>query len=450
MRITIFGAGYVGLVTAACLSDMGNDVLCVDKDHEKISDLSNGKVQIYEQGLSSLVNKNLNKNLQFTSDETAAINFSSVFFVCVNTPTTTTGHSDISNVVNVVQTIVNYAKDDKIIVIKSTVPVGTSDLLKQIANTAQTCSRISIVSNPEFLQEGHAIDNFYFPNRIILGGDTQDVLSVIKLIFQKSVKNVPVIIETDNATAEIIKYACNTFLATKISFINEMAEICERCRANIRVISYAMGLDPRIGPDFLQAGTGFGGSCFPKDIRSFISVEKSMGIHNSIIEAALLVNEQIIPRLVNKIEAILNGIAGQKICLLGLTFKSGTNDIRDSQALKLLKLLTSGGAHVKVFDPQMHSFLPYLRANCPEAAPADSVYSAVEDCSLVVIMTAWPEFRSIDFLELKKRMNSPIIVDPNNVLSGRKEELDYNNICYIGTAIDASQMVNAYENINKV
>ncbi|HET9228661.1 MAG TPA: UDP-glucose/GDP-mannose dehydrogenase family protein [Thermoanaerobaculia bacterium] len=414
MNICVVGTGYVGLVTGACLADFGMHVVGVDKDKAKIDRLKNGEIPIYEPGLGTLVKKNMEEGrLVFSTDLGPAIEEAQAVFIAVGTPPREDGSADLTFIREVAESIGTHLNGYKIIVTKSTVPIGTGRMVEQIVREkAGGKHRFAVVSNPEFLREGSAIDDFMHPDRVVIGTRDEKAAELMKDVYSPlAAADVPIIV-TDVESAELIKYASNGFLATKISFINEVARICEAWGANVEVVAKGMGLDSRIGSKFLSAGPGFGGSCFPKDTRAVAQIARDAGLHFRIIDAVVEVNEEVQTRMLDKIEAAMeDGISGKTVAVLGLSFKPNTDDVRESPALVIVKGLLDGGATVRAYDPEaMNAFEEMFKGDvlyCKDA------YEAAEGADVLVIVTEWNQFRKLelDRLHLKR----PLIVDLRNL-----------------------------------
>ncbi|UCG61431.1 MAG: UDP-glucose/GDP-mannose dehydrogenase family protein [Candidatus Zixiibacteriota bacterium] len=414
MNICVVGTGYVGLVAGTCMSDFGMNVICVDSDESKINMLNNGQIPIYEIGLSELVRRNVKQGrLKFSTDLKEAVTRSLVVFIGVGTPENDDGSSNLTQVRQVVAEIAGYITDYKVIVIKSTVPVGTSRELRELVKQHNKAGvEFDIVSNPEFLREGAAVGDFLRPDRVIIGADSERALSIIKEIYRPLYLLETPIVSTTNETAEMIKYASNTMLALKISFINEIANICDKVGADVYKVATAVGMDKRIGPKFLHPGPGFGGSCFPKDIRALVSTAESVGYDFQIGKALLSVNEHQKELVVKKSRDFLGGLDGKTICLLGLSFKPLTDDVREAPAIHIARRLKDEGAVVQAYDP---AALEQARAQLPDINYHDDYLSAAKGADLVIIATEWHEFRDLDFDQLKSLMNSPAIYDTRNI-----------------------------------
>jgi UDPglucose 6-dehydrogenase len=414
MNICVVGSGYVGLVTGACLADFGMNVVGVDKDHAKVEALSRGKVPIYEPGLDTLVQKNMAEGrLRFTTDLAPAIEEAAAIFIAVGTPPKSDGSADLTFIREVATSIAQHLNGYKIVITKSTVPIGTGRMIEQIIREgAGSKHKFAVVSNPEFLREGSAIEDFMHPDRVVIGTRDERAAQMMRDVYSPlEAADVPIIV-TDVETAELIKYASNGFLATKISFINEVAQICEAWGADVEVVSKGMGLDNRIGPKFLQAGPGFGGSCFPKDTRAAAQIARDSGLRFRIIEAVLEVNQVTQKRMIEKVDQALGGFAGKTIGFLGLSFKPNTDDIRESPALPIVQALVDGGATVRAFDPEA---MPACKPLFPTLVYTRDAYEAAEGADAVVIATEWNQFRKLDLDRLRKLVREPLVIDLRNL-----------------------------------
>jgi UDPglucose 6-dehydrogenase len=414
MNICVVGSGYVGLVTGACLADFGMNVVGVDKDIAKVKALSQGKVPIYEPGLGTLVQKNMAEGrLRFSTDLGPAIEEAQAVFIAVGTPPRSDGSADLTFIREVASSIAQHLNGYKIIVTKSTVPIGTGKMIESIVREgAGSKHKFAVVSNPEFLREGSAIEDFMHPDRVVIGTADDRAAELMKDVYSPlAAADVPFII-TGVETAELIKYASNGFLATKISFINEVAQICEAWGANVEVVAKGMGLDSRIGPKFLSAGPGFGGSCFPKDTRAVAQIARDQGLRFRIIEAVLEVNEATQKRMVEKIDRALQGFEGKTVAVLGLSFKPNTDDIRESPALPIVQALLDGGATVRAFDPEA---MPACRPLFPDVTFAKDAYEAAEGADAIVIVTEWNQFRKLDLDRLQGLLRQPLVIDLRNL-----------------------------------
>ena len=419
MKLCMIGTGYVGLVSGVCFSDLGNDVVCVDKDMNKIDQLKNGKIPIYEPGLSELVIKNYkNKRLTFSSDLKTSVKNSDIIFICVGTPTKKKGSSaDLSQVFNVAKELSLSINKFKIIITKSTVPVTTGDEIEKIISKKNSKNKFSVVSNPEFLREGEAIRDFTFPDRIVIGTNDKKSNKILKNLYSPLISKGAQYINTSRRAAELIKYASNAFLATKITFINEVANLCEKTGINVEDISIGMGLDKRIGSRFLRAGPAYGGSCFPKDTKAIISTADKFNTNLSVIKSVVKSNENRSNILLNRVYEILNKkIKNKKITFLGVTFKANTDDMRDSSSLTMIPALSKKGAYIKYFDPTGYKkeFKKFKNVSY-----VNSIKKSLDNSDLVIIHTEWNDFKSINFKNINKGKKF-IIYDMRNIYSPSK------------------------------
>lgn len=414
MHISVIGSGYVGLVTGACFAEFGVHVTCMDSDSRRIEKLEKGEIPFYEPGLAELVAKGVKEGrLSFTTDIAKAVDKALVIFIAVGTPPRGDGSADLSYVEEVGMGIARHMTGYKVIVTKSTVPVGTGAKLREVITNAQANAfRFDMVSNPEFLREGSAIEDFMRPNRVVIGADSDQAIAIMKDLYRPLYLIETPIVVTDVPTAELIKYASNAFLATKISFINEVANLCEKVGANVQMVAKGMGLDHRIGGKFLHAGPGFGGSCFPKDLAALIQTGERHGHPMLIASAASRVNENQRGRMIDKIREALGGLKGKTLAMLGLSFKPNTNDLREAPALAIARVLLAEGAGIRAYDPEA------LTEACqfmPELQPCRDTYHAAEGADALVIMTEWNVFRNLDFEKLKAVMRVPVLLDLRNV-----------------------------------
>jgi UDPglucose 6-dehydrogenase len=419
MNICVVGSGYVGLVTGACLADFGMHVVGVDKDAAKVAALTQGRVPIFEPGLDTLVQKNMAEGrLRFSTDLPPAIEEAQAIFIAVGTPPKSDGSADLTFIRDVAASISRHLNGYKVIVTKSTVPIGTGKMIESIVlEGAGGRHPFAVVSNPEFLREGSAIEDFMHPDRVVIGSRDRRAIDLMLDVYSPLVAaDVPFVI-TDVESAELIKYASNGFLATKISFINEVAELCEALGANVEVVSRGMGLDSRIGPRFLDPGPGFGGSCFPKDTRAVAQIARDQGLAFRIIEAVLEVNEATKARMVTKIERALGTIAGRTIAVLGLSFKPNTDDVRESPALPIVQGLLDGGAVVRAFDPEA---MPACRQLFPGVHYCDNAYEAARGSDALVICTEWNQFRKLELDRLHALLRRPLVIDLRNLYAPDK------------------------------
>ena len=416
MKLCMIGTGYVGLVSGVCFSDLGNEVICVDKNKDKINLLKKGKIPIYEPGLSELVNKNFkNKRLTFSTDLKKSVKNSDIIFICVGTPTKKNGKSaDLSQIFNVAKEISSSINKFKIIVTKSTVPVTTGDEIEKILSKKNNKKKFSVVSNPEFLREGEAIRDFTYPDRIAIGANDIKSNRILKNLYSPLISKGAQYLQTSRRAAELIKYASNAFLATKITFINEMANLCEKTGINVEDISIGMGLDKRIGSRFLRAGPAYGGSCFPKDTKAIISTADNFKTNLSVIKSVVKSNENRSKILLNRVYEILGKkIKNKKITFLGVTFKANTDDMRDSSSLKMIPILSKKGALIKYFDPTGYKkeFKKFKNVSYE-----DTIKKSLVGTDLVIIHTEWNDFKSINFKNLVKGKKF-IIYDMRNIYS---------------------------------
>ncbi len=415
----MIGTGYVGLVSGVCFADLGNDVVCVDKDVNKINLLKKGKIPIYEPGLSELVLKNYkNKRLTFSTDLKKSIYTSDVIFICVGTPTKKSGSSaDLSQIYNVASEIKSSVNSFKIIVTKSTVPVTTGDEIEKILSKKNKKKNFSVVSNPEFLREGEAIRDFTYPDRIIVGSNDIRSNRVLKNLYAPLISKGAQYVHTERRAAELIKYASNAFLATKITFINEIANLCEKIGINVEDISIGMGLDKRIGSRFLRAGPAYGGSCFPKDTKAITSTADKFKTNLSVIKSVIKSNENRSSLLLNRVYEILNKkIKNKKITFLGVTFKANTDDMRDSSSLIMIPSLSKKGAIIKYFDPTGYK-KEFSRVK--NVSNVNTIKESLEGSDLVIVHTEWNDFKSINFKNFIKGKKF-IIYDMRNIYSPKK------------------------------
>ncbi len=415
----MIGTGYVGLVSGVCFADLGNDVICVDNNLDKINSLKKGKIPIYEPGLSELVIKNYkNKRLNFSTDLKKSVRHSDIIFICVGTPTKRGGGSaDLSQIYNVSKEISSSINKYKIIVTKSTVPVTTGDEIEKILSKKNKKNKFSIVSNPEFLREGEAIRDFIYPDRIVVGSNDKKSNRSLKNLYTPLISKGAQYINTSRRSAELIKYASNAFLATKITFINEIANLCEKVGINVEDISIGMGLDKRIGSRFLRAGPAYGGSCFPKDTKAIITTAEKFKTNLNLIRSVVKSNEARSNLLLNRIYEILNKkIRNKKITFLGVTFKANTDDMRDSSSLKMIPALSKKGAIIKYFDPTGYK---KEFSKIKNVFNEKTIKDAVKEADLVIIHTEWNDFKSINFKNLSKGKKF-IIYDMRNIYSPKK------------------------------
>ena len=418
MKITVIGAGYVGLVTAACLADLGNDVVCNDIDKGKISKLNRGIVPIYEPGLEDLIRRNRKeKRITFTTSLKEAVGKSEVIFIAVGTPPKENGEADLTHIEAVAEDIARHMRSYHLVVEKSTTPVETGMWIKRtLEANARKGVKFDVASNPEFLREGSAIEDFMHPDRIVIGVESNKARDTLLELYRPLGAE---IIVTNINSAEIIKHASNSFLATKISFINAVANICEKAGADVEEVARGMGFDKRIGRAFLNAGIGFGGFCFPKDIEAFIHISEKVGYNFELLKAVRKINEERKSLLVEKIEKAMWNIKGKTIAVLGLAFKPNTDDMRFAPSIKIIERLINDGASVKAYDPQS---MEKARA-IPELEGikfCEGAYEAVKGADCAVIVTEWNEFKELDLKKIKKLMKQPVIVDGRNIYDPKK------------------------------
>jgi UDPglucose 6-dehydrogenase len=418
VKIAVIGTGYVGLVTGAGLADFGNSVICCDINKEKIDALNEGKIPIYEPGLEAIVTRNVGeKRLKFTTDLEGAIQSSRAIFIAVGTPPNEDGSADLRHVENVARTIAQHMNGPKLVITKSTVPVGTGRRIEEILGDAGKKHGASVVSNPEFLREGSAIEDFMKPDRVVIGASDEASFELMQQIYEPLHSlEIPFVL-TNVESAELIKYAANGFLATKISFINEVAVLCERLGADVQHVARGIGLDNRIGQKFLQAGPGFGGSCFPKDTQAVAHIAKREGYEFEIIEAVLRVNDRIKARMVDKVADALGDPRGKTIGILGLAFKPETDDMRDSPAIPLIDGLQKRGAKIRAYDPQS---IENAKRYVSDVTYCNDAYETADGADALVIVTEWNEFRALELGQLKKLLKQPLIVDLRNVYDGHR------------------------------
>ena len=419
MKLCMIGTGYVGLVSGVCFSDLGNEVTCVDIDQKKIENLKKGIIPIYEPGLEELVKKNYKNNrLNFSTNLKESILKSDIIFICVGTPTKKGGSAaDLSQVFSVTKEISKYINKYKIIITKSTVPVTTGDEIEKIILKKNNKAKFSVVSNPEFLREGEAIRDFIYPDRIVVGTNDLKSNRILKNLYTPLISKGSQYINTSRRASELIKYASNAFLATKITFINEIANLCEKLNVNVEDISIGMGLDKRIGSRFLRAGPAYGGSCFPKDTKAIITTADKFNTNLSVVKSVIKSNENRSKILLKRVQNLLNNkIKNKKICFLGVTFKANTDDMRDSSSLTMIPYLNNKGALIKYFDPTgiKKEFIKYKNVSFSK-----NIKNAVEKADLIIIHTEWNDFKSINFRNLIKNKKT-IIFDMRNIYSPLK------------------------------
>ena len=419
MKLCMIGTGYVGLVSGVCFSDLGNDVICVDKDENKIDGLKKGKIPIFEPGLEELVIKNCkNKKLKFSTDLKDSIKKSDIIFICVGTPTKKNSNgADLTQIYSVSKEISKYINKFKIIITKSTVPVTTGDEIEKIFKKKVIKNKFSIVSNPEFLREGEAIRDFIYPDRIVVGSNDKKSKNILRNLYAPLISKGAKFISTNRRAAELIKYSSNAFLATKITFINEIANLCEKTGVDVEDVSIGIGLDKRIGSRFLRAGPAYGGSCFPKDTKAIINTADKFKTDLSVIKSVIKSNSLRSKLLLKKVSEILNKkIKNKKICFLGVTFKANTDDMRDSSSLEMIPYLSKNGAKIRYYDPT--GFKKEFQ-KIKNVTFSNSISHAVKESDLVILHTEWNDFKSINFKKLSKSKKLKIY-DMRNLYSPNK------------------------------
>lgn len=415
MKITIVGTGYVGLVSGVCLSSFGHDVTCVDSSGEKIDLLNSGQVPIFEPGLDALIAENVALNrLRFSTDLATSVASAQVVFIAVGTPSRAgDGHADLQFVHAAVGDVARALKDYTVIATKSTVPVGTGDDIERIIRQTNPDADFSVVSNPEFLREGAAIEDFRAPDRVLIGAEDPRAIETMAELYQSLDPDLHPLVFTSRRTAELTKYAANAFLAVKLAYVNEIADLCEQVGADVQHVALGMGLDSRIGRRFLNAGPGYGGSCFPKDTLALLRTAQDHDSPIRVIETIVGINETRKRAMARKIErAIGTSIRGKTIGILGLTFKPNTDDIRESPALSIIQALFDKGASVQAYDP---AGMSAARAVMPDIGYSDSIRAAATDADALVIITDWDEFKTLDLADLQPVMRSPVLVDLRNL-----------------------------------
>ncbi|WP_018698175.1 UDP-glucose dehydrogenase family protein [Amorphus coralli] len=429
MRITMIGAGYVGLVSGACFADFGHIVTCVDTDPGKVERLNAGAIPIFEPGLEEHVARNREEErLFFTTELADSVAEADVVFIAVGTPSRRgDGRADLSYVYAAAEEIARHVSGYTVVVTKSTVPVGTGDAVERIMREARPDIDVSVVSNPEFLREGAAIEDFKRPDRIVIGVEDERAREVMGEVYRPLFVNQAPVIYTGRRTAELIKYASNAFLATKITFINEMADLCERTGANVQEVARGIGLDNRIGTKFLHAGPGFGGSCFPKDTRALVETAREYDAPCRIVESVVAVNEDRKTRMAQKVVKACGGsVAGKTIALLGLTFKPNTDDMRESPSIAIAEALTAAGATLRGHDPEG---VEQARRVMPDLDYCETAYQCVEGADAVVLVTEWDAYRALDLVRLKELLRVPVFVDLRNVY--RRAEVERHGFTYV-------------------
>lgn len=415
MRIAVVGTGYVGLVSGACMAEFGHQVTCVDTNPEIVARLSRGEPTIYEPGLDDLLSRNIKAGrLTFTTELAEAVPEAEAVFIAVGTPSRRgDGHADLTYVYAAARDIAAHARQGTVMVTKSTVPVGTASRLRELVAEVAPLKKLEVASNPEFLREGSAIRDFMHPDRVVVGATTDEAREVLREVYRPlHLRETPILFASCE-TAEMIKYAANAFLATKISFINEVADLCEKVGADVQDVAKGIGLDKRIGDKFLHPGPGYGGSCFPKDTLALLRTAEEAGSPLQLVQATVQINADRKRRMAERvIDACGGSVEGKTIAVLGLTFKPNTDDMRDSPALDIVPALQKAGAHIQAYDPiGMDHAAPLL----PDVNFADDPYSAMKDASAVVIITEWNEFRALDLTHVKRQLKEPVFVDLRNI-----------------------------------
>src|SRR5499427_7313318 len=447
MRVTMIGAGYVGLVSGACFADFGHQVTCVDKDAAKIAALKRGEIPIFEPGLAELVESNVRQGRLEFAAEASRIGEAEAVFIAVGTPSRRgDGHADLSYVHAAAREIAARLRDFTVVVTKSTVPVGTGDEVERIIRETNPEADFAVVSNPEFLREGAAIRDFQHPDRIVVGTDDDRARQVMAELYRPLYLNQAPILYTGRRTAELIKYAANAFLATKITFINEIADLCEKLGADVQDIARGLGLDNRIGSKFLHPGPGFGGSCFPKDARALLKTAQDYGVPLRIVEAVITANDIRKRAMARKVSSVFGGsLRGKVIAVLGLTFKPNTDDIREAPSIQLITALQDMGAKVRVYDPAGMEQAKQVLANVTYCR---GPYDCVEEADAVVIVTEWEQFRALDMERLRDLMACPVVVDLRNIY--RADDMKKHRFAYtsVGRA-STHQPVSVYTRLGE-
>lgn len=419
MNICVVGTGYVGLVTGACFAEFGLKVICVDKDVKKIKDLSNARIPIFEPGLEELVKRNIkDERLSFSTDLADAVRKSLAIFIAVGTPSKEDGSADLSYVEAVAQSIAENMNGYKIIITKSTVPVGTGERIRKIIGEKQKEKNdFDIVSNPEFLREGAAIEDFMRPNRVVIGAESDHAIAIMKDLYSPLYLIETPFVITDIKTAEMIKYASNAFLATKVSFINEIANICERVGADVHMVARGMGLDKRIGPKFLHPGPGYGGSCFPKDTQAIVNIAKEHTYDFEIVKAVIKVNEKQRMLMVEKIKKAVGDLKDKMVGILGLSFKPNTDDMRDAPSVSIIRGLQKEGAKIRAFDP---AAMDEAKKFLSDVEYCSDPYEVANNSDALVILTEWNQFRNLDIDKIRDLLKRPILIDMKNIYDPKK------------------------------
>jgi UDPglucose 6-dehydrogenase len=416
VNICVIGGGFVGLVSAAGFAQFGHKVICVEKDARRLEILQEGRLPFYEKGLDELIRSNVQcGRLSFSNDPEESIDGQNAVFVTVGTPQASTGRADLGIIYDVITTLSASLGDGQVVVLKSTVPVGTSSVVRSLIQQNGHAGRsIAVVNNPEFLREGTSVFDFFHPQRIVIGGDDPHAIELVKHIYRLGMTQPVPIVVTNNETAEIIKYASNAFLATKVGFINELACLCDRVGVNVLEVAHAMGLDPRIGSEFLSPGPGWGGSCFPKDLSEFVGLAETCGMPLLITKAVQEANQRQFELVVQKVGELVGDFKDRKIGILGLSFKAGTSDMRNSPSIPIIQLLLDGGAGIIAYDPASND---EASAIFPQIEIARNAQDVALDADCVVILTEWPEFQTLDWQKMAASMRNRNLVDTRNLLS---------------------------------
>jgi len=414
MRVVMVGTGYVGLVSGVCFADFGHDVICVDKDPSKISTLNAGGIPIYEPGLQDLVKKNVDAGrLSFTTDLKTAMKGAEAVFIAVGTPSRRgDGFADLTYVYAAAEEIADQIDDFTVVITKSTVPVGTGDEVERILSKKLDKNKYAVVSNPEFLREGAAINDFKRPDRVVVGTDNEAAHQVMRDLYRPLYINETPMVFTTRRTSELIKYAANAFLATKITFINEMADLCEAVGANVQEVASGIGLDKRIGAKFLHAGPGYGGSCFPKDTLALVRTGDEADINLSIVKSVVDANDRRKIRMAKKVMDHLGGVDGKTIAILGLAFKPNTDDMRDAPSITITSLLQKNGAKIRAYDPEA---MIEAKKELEDVLYAENAYDCIDGADALVIVTEWDEFRALDMEKVKALLKAPNVIDLRNI-----------------------------------
>lgn len=415
MRVVMIGTGYVGLVSGACFADFGHDVICIDKDENKIEDLKNGIMPIYEPGLAALVNSNVEAGrLAFDVHPKKAVRKADVVFIAVGTPTRRgDGHADLTYVYQAAEELATMIEGYTVVVNKSTVPVGTGDEVEEIIRRINPKADFDVASNPEFLREGAAINDFKRPDRVVLGSESQRAIEQMRILYRPLYLNETPMVITGRRTAELIKYAANAFLAVKIGFINEIADLCEKVGANVQEVSAAIGLDNRIGKKFLNAGPGYGGSCFPKDTLALSKTAQDNGTPVHIVDTVIRSNDERKKSMAKRIiDACEGGVKGKTIAILGLTFKPNTDDMRDAPSLDIIPALQAEGANIQAYDPEGMKEAEELFT---DVVYCNDAYQCLEGCNVAVIVTEWNQFRALDLDRVSKLVSDKLLIDLRNI-----------------------------------